>query len=81
MIEGLGLINSINCVHYEQKDEKSKEKFYNVIKEKGLPGIALDNCVALEVIDDKIKIIKSNSNRNAYKITYENGRFIEKVLI
>ena len=32
---------------------------YNVIKETGLDGIALENCVALEIIDDEIKIIKS----------------------
>ena len=80
LIEGIGLINAINCVHYDQKGSEAKEKFYKVIKEKQLEGIALDNCVALEIVDEQTKIIKSDKSRNAYKITYKNGKFIEKIL-
>ena len=80
LIEGLGIINAINCVHYDQKDNEAKEKFYDVIKDKNMEGIALDNCVAIEFIDGKIKIIKSNPNRNAYKVIYENGEIIEKII-
>lgn len=80
LIEGLGIINAINCVHYDQKDNEAKEKFYDVIKDKNMEGIALDNCVAIEFIDGKIKIIKSNLNRNAYKVIYENGEIIEKII-
>ena len=80
LIEGLGIINAINCVHYDQKDNEAKEKFYDVIKDKNMEGIALDNCVAIEFIDGKIKIIKSNTNKNAYKVIYENGKIIEKII-
>ena len=80
LIEGMGIINAINCVHYDQKDNEAKEKFYDVIKDKNMEGIALDNCVALEFIDGKIKIIKSNPNRNAYKVSYEKGKIIEKII-
>lgn len=80
LIEGMGIINAINCVHYDQKDNEAKEKFYDVIKDKNMEGIALDNCVAIEFIDGKIKIIKSNPNRNAYKVIYENGEIIEKII-
>lgn len=80
LLEGIGVINAVNCVHYEQKDNEARNKFYNVIKEKNIEGIALENCVALEIIDDKIKIIKSNNNRNAYKITYKNNKFIEEIM-
>ena len=80
LLKGLGIINAVNCVHYEQKNTEYRNKFYNVIKETGLDGIALDNCVALELIDDNMKIIKSNKNRNAYKITYKNNKFVEEIL-
>ena len=80
LIEGLGIINAINCVHYDQKDVEAKEKFYNVIKEKNIEGIALDNCVAIEYIDGVTKIIKSNPDNNAYSIKYDNGNIIKKVL-
>ena len=80
LLEGLGVIDAINCVHYEQKGKEVRDKFYRVIQEKGLEGIALDNCVALEMIDEKIKIIKSDQNKNAYKITYQNGKFVEEII-
>lgn len=80
LIEGLGIINAVNCVHYEQKDEQARNKLHDVVKETGLEGIALENCVALEVIDGKMKIVKSNNSKNAYKITYKNNEFIEEIL-
>ncbi len=80
LIEGMGIINAINCVHYDQKNNEAKEKFYQVIKEKNMEGIALDNCVAIEYIDGKTKIIKSNQNKNAYRIIYDYGRFIEEIM-
>lgn len=80
LIEGLGLIKAINCVHYNEKDEESKNKFYKVIKEKNMVGYAIDNCVALEIVNNEIKVIKSDSSRNAYKVEYINGNFVETVI-
>ena len=80
LIEGLGIINAINCVHYEQKDEQARNKFYGLIKETGLEGVALENCVALEIIDGSMKIVKSDNSKNAYKITYKNNEFFEEIL-
>ena len=78
LIYGMNVVNAINCVHYNLKDEEAKNKLYEVIKESNLVGYAVDNCVALEFIDDKINVIKSDNNRNAYKITYSDGKFIEE---
>lgn len=80
LLEGIGIINAVNCVHYEQKDFEARNKFYNVVKKKGMEGIALENCVALEIIDGKIKIIKSNNSRNAYKIMYKDNQFITETM-
>ena len=80
LLEGIGVINAVNCVHYEQKNIEARNKFYNVVKEKGIDGIALENCVALEIIDNKMKIIKSNNEKNAYKITYKDNKFIEEIM-
>jgi hypothetical protein len=76
----MNVINAVSCVHYDQKDEIAKEKLYNVVKEKDLTGYAIDNCVALEFIDDNVKVIKSNNNRKAYKIDYINNKIIEKII-
>lgn len=80
LIQGLGIINAINCVHYDKKDNDAKEKFYTTIKNKQLEGIAIDNCVAIGFLDGKIKIIKSDPNKNAYKVSYEKGKIIEKII-
>lgn len=80
LIEGLGLIDAINCVHYNIKDEESKNKFYKAIRDKNMAGYAIDNCVALEFIDDKVNAIKSNNKMNAYKVEYLKGNIIEKVI-
>lgn len=79
-LEGMGVINAINCVHYDQKDETEKNKFYNLIKEKELVGYALDNCVAIEFLDNEINIVKSNKNRNAYKVTNDSNGIKEEII-
>lgn len=80
LIEGMNVINAVNCVHYDQKDKIAKEKLYSVIKEKGLVGYAIDNCVALEFINNDIKVVKSNNNMNAYKIIYNDNKIIEEII-
>ena len=37
LIEGMNVINAVNCVHYDQKDIIAKEKFYNVAKNENIP--------------------------------------------
>ena len=78
LIEGMNVINAVNCVHYDQKEEISKNKLYDVVKEKNIIGYAIDNQVALEFIDDDIKVIKSNDNKNVYRITFINGKIVEE---
>ena len=39
----MNVINAVNCVHYDQKDEIAKERFDSIIKEKGLIGYVIDN--------------------------------------
>ena len=79
LIEGMNVIEAINCVHYDQKDTIDKEKLFEVIKNKGLIGYAMDNCVALEFIDNDVKVIKSDKNKNAYIITCVNDKITQKI--
>lgn len=80
LIEGLGIIKAINCVHYNEKSEEKRKEFYEVIKEKNMIGIALENGTAIECIDDKYKIIKSIKSAKAYKIRYVNNEFMTEEL-
>ena len=80
LIEGMNVINAVNCVHYDQKDKISKNKLYDAVKEKNIIGYAIDNQVALEFMDDDIKVIKSNPSRNAYKITCNGEKIVEEII-
>ena len=79
MLEGLNIINSIVCVHYDEKSDEKKNQFFENIKKTNLPGIALDNGTAIKYNEDKtFEIIKSIENANAYIIRFENNKF-EKI--
>lgn len=68
LIQGMNWIEAINCVHYDEKSEKKKQQFKKNIIEKGKIGIALENGTALEVIENRYRIIKSIKTAKAYQI-------------
>ncbi len=68
LIQGMNLITAINCVHYDEKSEEKKQEFKKNIFEKGKVGIALENGIALEIIEDRYRIIKSIKTAKAYRI-------------
>lgn len=80
LLEGLKVIKAISCVHYNEKSEEKKEEFYEAIRVKKLPGIALDNGTAIHYFDNKFKIIKSNKKAKAVVIKFENNEFVEQEL-
>ena len=66
LVKCLDLIPYCLCPHYNEEERKSFDEF--VVK-KGFNGLALEDNVALVVIDDKIQgIIKSNTNNTGYYI-------------
>lgn len=76
LIKGMNIIPAINSVHYNEKSQEKIDEFYNVIKNKNLPGIALDNGTALKYINEKYTVIKSLPNAKAYKIEFKENKFI-----
>jgi hypothetical protein len=43
-------------------------------------AIAVENCYAIEIIDDKYKIISSKKSANAYKVYWKNNKFHEEII-
>lgn len=80
MIEGFGIIDAVICVHYEDKSEEKINEFYSNIKETKLPGIALDNGVAIRYSENGFEIIKSIKDAKAFKITYIDNEYIKEEL-
>ena len=66
LVKCLDLIPYCFCPHYNEEERKSFDEF--VVK-KRFNGLALEDNVALVVIDDKIQgVIKSNTNNTGYYI-------------
>lgn len=76
LIQGMNFIPAINCVHYNEKNEKKKQEFKKNILRKKKIGIALENGTALEIVDEQYRMIKSIDEAKVYKI----ARGIEKEL-
>ena len=78
-IRGTGFLPSMACPHYDV--EKSRRpSLKRMIRENGGLSIALENCSALEVVNDQYRIITSSKNAHAYKLYRHNGKVVEEKL-
>jgi len=78
-VTGLGLVNALFCPHYDfEKDRKPKLK--KMMQKVPGVAIAVDNCCAIEILDDKYRIISSKSSANAYRVYWSRGRFFEEIV-
>lgn len=76
-VSGLGLINAFHCPHFNfEKDRKPNLK--RMMKRTPGIAIAIENCCAIEVIDDKYKIIDSKQLANAYKVYWKGNKYHEE---
>jgi len=41
-------------------------------------AIAIDNCCAIEILDDKYRIISSKSFANAYKVYWKGNKYYQE---
>lgn len=77
-VKGLGFIKILFCPHYnveKDRQEDLKRMMKNTFR---IPAIALENGVALEVIDDTYRLIQSIPNTHAYKCYWSRGEYIKK---
>lgn len=77
-VKGMGLINALHCPHYDK--EKNRKKGLKEMMEKtpGIIAIALDECAAFQVVDDKCRIIRSKKDAKAYKAYWRNGKYLHE---
>ena len=78
-VRGLGFFNAVFCPHYDVEEDR-KPHFRELMLKVSEVGIALDNCCALEIVDDKWRIITSRSTANAYRVYRDKGRIYEDIL-
>ena len=77
-VRGLGFVDLIFCPHYDV--EERDKHFEKMMSEYGGVGIALDDNVALEVVDDRFKIIASKKGSGAYRVYKKQGELTTETL-
>ncbi|MDD5011292.1 MAG: peptidase E [Phycisphaerae bacterium] len=76
---GLGLVKALYCPHYDfEKDRKKNLK--KMMKKTAGVAIAVDNCCAIEILDNKYRIISSKPLANAYKVYWKANKYYEEVI-
>ena len=78
-VDGLGFLDYMFVPHFSS-DPKKKEDLEKVLKEnKNVKALCVDNCAAVEFINNDMKIIKSNKDASVFKVYYDNGLKIDEL--
>jgi len=78
-VTGLGLIPALHCPHYDSESAR-KESLKKMLKNYPGVAIALEDCTALQVLDDQYRILVSKSGAKAYQIYWRDGQFYENII-
>ncbi len=79
-VSGLGFIPAIHSPHYDvEKDRRPGLK--KIMKKTSGIAIAIDNCCAVEFIDDTYRVIASKPGAKAYKVYWKAGKYHEVEIV
>jgi dipeptidase E len=78
-IKALNFIPALYCPHYDLEEDR-KAELKKLMKRTTEIGLAFDNCSAIEIIDDKYRIITSNRQANAYQVYWKKGKYHEETI-
>lgn len=76
-VQALGFVNALHCPHYDAEHDRKPALKVMMQKTPGV-AIALDNCCAIEIIDDQYRIISSRPSARAWKVYWRAGHFYEE---
>lgn len=78
-VSGLGLIDALHCPHYDTEPERKPELKKMMKKTPGV-SIAVDECCAVEIVDDEYRIICTKPTANVYKTYWKAGEYYEEII-
>jgi dipeptidase E len=79
-VSGLGFIPALFCPHYNFEKYRKPELKKMMMKNSGV-AIAIDNCCAIEIIEDTYRIISSKDSANAYRVFWSKGKFHHELIL
>jgi len=76
-VRGLSFINSLFSPHYDF-EKKRKPELKKMMKKTSGVAIAIENCCAMEIIDDTFRIINSKKTAKAYRVYWKDRKYFEE---
>ena len=77
-VKGLNIVDALLCPHYDVEIHRQTDLKRMMKSTPNIVSIALDNCCALEIIDNTYRIITSKPTAKAYKIYWRRGEFFKE---
>lgn len=78
-VSGLDYVDALACPHYDVERHRQPALKIMMNKTRGI-AIALENCTAIEIIDNNYRILTSMKNRNAWKVYWHKGHYVKEKL-
>ena len=78
-VDGLNLVNALFCPHYDVEKHR-EEDLKQMAKNMNEVSIAIDNCCAIEIMDQQYRIISSKDTANAYKVFWKDNIYKKEKL-
>ncbi len=76
-VRGLDFVPNLFCPHYDVEVDRKTDLKDLMKKTQGI-AFAVENCCAIEIVDDSFRIIDSKSAANAYKVYWQRGKYVEE---
>lgn len=78
-VKGLGMVKMLLCPHYDAENERQAD-LENMMKNTPGTAIAIENCCAIEIIDDTYRIITSKKSASAYRVYWSKGQLRKELI-
>ncbi|HEX9896692.1 MAG TPA: peptidase E [Dehalococcoidales bacterium] len=78
-VSGLDLVHALYCPHFDAEPQRQMSLKAMMVKTPGIV-IAVDNCCAIEIVDEMYRIISTKPSANAYRIFWKPGTYHKKVI-
>jgi dipeptidase E len=78
-VSGLDLAHALYCPHFDVESHRHESLKTMMAKTSGI-AIAVDNCCAIEIVDDGYRIISTKLSANAYRLFWKSGRYFKQVI-
>ena len=78
-VTGLNFVDILLCPHYDTEPARQRT-LPRMVRSAPYVAVALDNCAALEIVDDSYRIILSKPTARAYKAYWEGGEYTIQAL-